>query len=215
VLATTSPGPGVIVNPAGPVPAGVSQARLRATLGGGQVRVMSGAPGLYQAELRSPSAPSLQTATNGQLAVVDLRAPNQRGLIARNRGSDWTVRLSTALPWRLDLEGGALTTDLDLRQLDVREVHVDTGISRLAIRLGEPAATVPVNVQVTAGLVDLDLPRSVDCTVRVVGLALADVSGQGLVKQGDEWRTPNLPSPRRYDIVVRASAGARVRLRRR
>ncbi len=127
-------------------------------MGGGQLRVGPGAPGLYAAELRGPGQPSAQVTTADDLAVLDLRSPSQRGVLARNRGNDWRVQLNTSLAWQLDVSAGAVTADLDLRALNLRRVTFQSGVSRLAVRLGDPAAEVPVDLQLSTGLVDLYLP---------------------------------------------------------
>jgi hypothetical protein len=213
VLSLSSPSAGVIVKRSAPVPAGAAQALLRVSLGGGQLRVDPEATGLYEADLRSPAEPSAQVTTSGRLAVADLRAPAQHGLLARNRGNDWAIRLSTGLPWRVEVEAGAVTADLDLQQLDTRGVKVTAGVSRLAVRLGQPAAQVPVDLQVTAGLVDVYLPRSAACELRVSGVSVDDFGQQGLVRQGGVWRTPGGTDPDRFVVHLRIGGG-RVRLHR-
>ncbi len=215
VLSLSAPGPAVNVAEGAPVPAGADQALLRVALGGGQLRVGPGATGLYDVQRRSPAPPAAGVSTSGSVAMVDLRVPGQHGLLARNRGSDWSARLSTSLPWRVEVEAGALTADLDLRDLDVRAVGVDAGISRLAVRLGQPVRQVPVDLQVSAGLVDLYVPRSADLEIRVDGLALNNFGAEALSrpKGATGWRTRSTAGPGRYLVTVRISAG-RVRVHR-
>ncbi len=124
VLSVSSPGAGFISTESAPVPAGTDSAVLRTSQGGGQLRIDAGSVGLYQAELRSPGTPSARVSNSGKQAVVDLRGPAQHGLLARNRGSDWGIRLNSSVPWRVEAEAGALTGDLDLRELDC-EIRVD------------------------------------------------------------------------------------------
>ncbi|HEV2873001.1 MAG TPA: hypothetical protein VG409_16475, partial [Actinomycetota bacterium] len=151
VLSLSSPDPAVTTEPSAPVPPGAARAELRASMGGGQLRVEPGAPGLYAADLRGPGEPSAQVTTADDLAVLDLRSPSQRGVLARNRGNDWRVRLNTSLDWQLDVSAGAVTADLDLRALDLRRVTFQSGVSRLAVRLGDPAVEVPVDLQLSTG----------------------------------------------------------------
>jgi hypothetical protein len=212
VLSLSSPSGGVIARRNAPVPSGASSAVLRASLSGGQLRVGPGATGLYQAELRGPGTPAAEV-SDGRVAVVDLRAPTQHGLLARNRGNDWVVQLSSGLPWRAEVNAGALTADLDLQRLNVRGVRVESGVSRLAVRLGQPAAEVPVSLQVSTGLIDLYLPRGSAAEVRVDGLAVNDFGQQGLTRSGGAWRTPNAGQADRFTIDIGISGG-RLRLHR-
>jgi hypothetical protein len=212
VLSLSSPDPAVTVNPNEPVPPGAARAELRASMGGGQLQVGSGAAGLYSSELRGPGRPSVQVTTARDLAVLDLRSPSQRGVLARNRGNDWRVQLNTSLDWQLDVSAGAVTADLDLRDLDLRRLTFQSGPSRLAVRLGDPAVEVPVDLQLSAGLVDLYLPRTATVEIRVDGLSVDNFGDEGLDRGADAWRAEG-SSTGRYLIRVRAS-GARLRLHR-
>ena len=212
VLSLSSPEPAVIVNSSQPVPSGAARAELRASMGGGQFRVAPEADGLYEAELRGPGRPSIQVTTADDLAVLDLRSPAQRGMLARNRGNDWRIQLNTSLAWQVDVSAGAVTADLDLRQLNLRKVSVQSGVSRLAVRLGDPAAEVPVDLQLSTGLVDLYLPKSATVEVRVEGLSVDNFRAAGLTHDADRWRAEGSGTGR-YLVRVRSS-GARVRVHR-
>ncbi|HZD00898.1 MAG TPA: hypothetical protein VFA46_12120 [Actinomycetes bacterium] len=213
VLAVSSPGGGFSSTVSAPVPAGTNQALLRVSEGGGQLRIDQGAIGLYDAELRSPGRPAAEVSTSGKVAVVDLRSPAQRGLLARNRGSDWGLRLNSGMPWRIQAEAAALTGDLDLRRLDVRRLDLEAGISRLAIRLNQPSVQVPVNIRISTGLVDVYLPASSACQVRVEGPALNNFSSVGFTEQNGVWRTGDPERNDSFKIDVHL-AGGRVRVHR-
>jgi hypothetical protein len=213
VLSVTSPGAGFISTLSAPVPAGSDSAVLRTSQGGGQLRIDAGAVGLYQVELRSPSPPAAGVSTSGKLAVVDLQEPAQHGLLARNRGADWGIRLNSSMPWRVQAEAGALTGDLDLRELDVRGVAVEAGISRLAVRLNQPSTRVPVNLQISAGLIDFYLPKSAAVQIKVDGPALNNFGSQGLENRDGAWRSTGTTTRGALVITVDLTAG-RVRIHR-
>jgi hypothetical protein len=213
-LSLSSPEPAVAVQRSADVPAGATKALLRASLGGGQLRIEPEAPGLYTADLRGPGQPSEQvTITEAEEAVLDLRGPVRRGLLARNRGNDWSVRLTTGLPWRVEVDAGAVTADLDLRQLDLRGVSVESGVSRLAVRLGQPVARIPVDLRISTGFVDVYLPRAAACEIRVDGVSIDNFRRQGLIREGGVWRTGDAVRADRYVINIRSTA-ARIRLHR-
>jgi hypothetical protein len=201
VLSLSSPPPAVSATSSQPVPAGAARADLRASLGGGQLRVQPEASGLYSAELRGPGQPEAQVTTANDLAVLDLRSPAQRGMLARNRGNDWRIQLNTSLAWQVDVAAGAVTADLDL-----------SGVSRLAVRLGDPAAEVPVDLQLSTGFVDLYLPASATVEVRVDGLSIDNLRDQGFTRDAGAWRAPGSGTGR-YLVQVRATA-ARIRVHR-
>jgi len=213
-LSLSSPEPAVQVQRSADVPAGATKALLRASLGGGELRIDPEAPGLYTADLRGPGQPSEQvTITEAKEAVLDLRGPVRRGLLARNRGNDWSVRLTTGLPWRVEVDAGAVTADLDLRQFDLRGVSVEAGVSRLAVRLGQPVARIPVDLRISTGFVDVYLPRAAACEIRVDGFSIDNFRQEGLVREGGVWRTGDAGRADRYVFNIR-STGARIRLHR-
>jgi hypothetical protein len=212
VLSLSSPTAAVSVTSSQPVPPGAARADLRASLGGGQLRVQPEASGLYSADLRGPGRPEAQVTTARNLAVLDLRAPTQRGMLARNRGNDWRIQLNTSLAWQVEVTAGAVTADLDLRELNLRGVKVQSGVSRLAVRLGDPAAEVPVDLQLSTGLVDLYLPASATVEVRVDGLSIDNLRDQGFTRDADAWRAQG-SGDGRYLVQVRATA-ARIRVHR-
>jgi hypothetical protein len=212
VLSLSSPDPAVTDVSRQPVPSGAARAELRASMGGGQLRVEPDTPGLYAAELRGPGQPSTQVTTARDLAVLDLRSPPQRGMLARNRGNDWRIQLNTSLAWKVDVSAGAVTADLDLRRLSLRGVTVQSGVSRLAVRLGEPAAEVPVDLQISTGFIDLYVPRSATVEIRVDGLSVDNFRDEGLTRDADLWRAEGSGTGRHL-IRIRTS-GARLRIHR-
>jgi hypothetical protein len=212
VLSLSSPDPAVIDESSQPVPPGAARAELRASMGGGQLRVEAEAPGLYAADLRGPGRPSTQVTTADDLALLDLRSPSQRGVLARNRGNDWRIQLNTSLAWQVDVSAGAVTADLNLRRLNLRGVTVQSGVSRLAVRLGDPAAEVPVDLQLSTGLVDIYLPKTATVEVRVEGLSVDNFRDQGLTRDADLWRAEGTGRGRHL-IRIRTS-GARLRIHR-
>jgi hypothetical protein len=134
-------------------------------------------------------------------------------MLARNRGNDWRIQLNTSLAWQIDVAAGAVTADLDLRRLNLRGVKVQSGVSRLAVRLGGPAAAeVPVDLQLSTGFVDLYLPRSATVEVRVDGLSIDNLRDQGFTRDADAWRAEGTGTGR-YLVQVRTS-GARLRVHR-
>src|SRR5919107_4386394 len=104
VLSLSSPSPAITATPSEPVPPGAGRAELRASMGGGQLQVDSGATGLYESDLRGPGQPETQVTTANDLAVLDLRSPSQRGMLARNRGNDWRIPLNNSLAWQRDAD---------------------------------------------------------------------------------------------------------------
>lgn len=206
-LAATPPGPLDSVQVRESVPPAVSQGTFRAAMGNGRLHVGPDSPGLVDADLRSAGTPSVTTATRGGTAVVDLDAPSQRGLLARNRGSDWNAKLTAALPWEVQVDTGVATADLDLQQLNVTAAQVTTGAARVAVRLGQPAApATTVDVDMAGGTLDLYLPREAGVELRAGGLAVRDLGGRELTER-DGALVAEGTSGARHEIDASLGAG--------
>jgi hypothetical protein len=210
VMAASPPGSLARITARAAVPPGAAEGTLRATMGNGQLRVGPGGPGLFEAELLSSGRSQSGVTTNGSVAVVDLRAPAQRGLLARNRGSDWSVALATALPWRLELDADTVTGDLDLQRLNLHAARIDVGLSRLALRFGAPAARTRVDVRLAGGLVDIYLPRTAALELELRGPVSTDFGGRDLRRSGHVWRSGGNPA-RAYVVAIDSGPG-RVRV---
>jgi len=119
------------------------------------------------------------------------------------------VRLSPALPWALDVHGGAEHLDADLTGLDIRSVAFHSGAAHLRLVLGKPTVTTTIRL---TSVKDLRVERPADVPVRLeIGKGATKVRlddrwfgavGGGLVEQssrpftGDHW----------YQVIVSGSA---------
>jgi hypothetical protein len=90
-----------------------------------------------------------------------------------------TVRLGPAVPWALDVHGGAEHLDADLTGLDVRSVAFHSGAAHLRLALGRP--TEPTVIRLTS-VKDLRLERPADVPVR-----LEIAKGATKVRHDDQW----------------------------
>jgi hypothetical protein len=133
------------------------------------------------------------------------------------KGGDWTKRWFGGDEWRLTLAPavgcsivmnmGVGSADLDLRDLDVRELSVDSGPSWLTIRLpdrGDFSATITVGV---GGLV-LEIPESMAARIRVQrGLAVLEIpprfEGADDLYVTDDWES----SESRVDLSIDVPVG--------
>jgi DNA-binding MarR family transcriptional regulator len=79
------------------------------------------------------------------------------------------VTLCGAIPWALDLRGGAAEMDVELSDLTLAEMTMNGGASRVDFHLGRPAGTVPLRIRGGASRVTIRRPAGVPVRVRVTG----------------------------------------------
>lgn len=118
------------------------------------------------------------------------------------------VRLSPAVPWALDVHGGAEHLDADLSGLDMRSVAFHSGAAHLRLVLGHPAG--PMTIRLTS-VKDLHVERPADVPVR-----LEIAKGATKVRLDDRWfgavggglveRTSSSTTDVGYHVIVSGSA---------
>jgi DNA-binding MarR family transcriptional regulator len=85
----------------------------------------------------------------------------------RKRNADLT--LTSAVPWSIDIVGGANKLAADLRSLDLRTFDVTGGADSLRLSVGQPRGEVPIRIMGGANKVRIERPIGVATRVTVDG----------------------------------------------
>ncbi|HKV57702.1 MAG TPA: MarR family transcriptional regulator [Ktedonobacteraceae bacterium] len=96
---------------------------------------------LYQARFEGP-VPDVKT-KNG---VVSIRYPRRLWVLGGGEQRSAEVTLSTAIPWRIAIQGGAAEIIADLSRLDLAKLGVDGGLSMIHLELPAPSGVVPIRI---------------------------------------------------------------------
>jgi DNA-binding MarR family transcriptional regulator len=120
------------------------------------------------------------------------------------------VTLCGAIPWVLDIRGGAAEMDVELSALALAEMNMTGGASKVDFRLSHPVGTVPLRIRGGASRVTIRRPADVPVRVRVSGglsrLTLDSrrlaSSGAGTVRDTPGYET----AADRYELVVEGGA---------
>jgi hypothetical protein len=121
------------------------------------------------------------------------------------------VALNPSIPWELEFRHGVTQLDADLREVDVRSVAIQSGISHAVLRLGRPSGTVRINM--ASGVGHLDLRRPAGTPVRfavdgaigsltIDGNTLGAVGGR-LRRESPGWHD----AANRVDVVLVGGVG--------
>jgi DNA-binding MarR family transcriptional regulator len=154
-------------------------------------------------------------------AVPEVKA--ERGTITvryprRPRLLDWRHRaaeiaLSAAVPWRVEVRGGASEITAELGGLDLTGLAIQGGASMIRVELPEPTGTVPVRIAGGASGVTVRRPAGVAARVHLKGwathLTFDDQIVDATMGSDARLQSPGYDdAPRRYDIEVSGSASA-------
>jgi DNA-binding MarR family transcriptional regulator len=169
------------------------------------LRAASGMDDLYHARFEG-EAPK----TKVEGASVTFRYSRRFGGIFDRRGHPGEVTLNAAVPWEVEVRGGAYKVEADLGGLELSSLVLKGGISHLDLTLPEPSGVVPVRLSGGASKVDIRRPAGVEARLNVKsGAATLTFDEQSFDALGGKVR---LQSPGyhgatdRYEIEVSGGA---------
>lgn len=120
------------------------------------------------------------------------------------------VVLNAAVPWDVEVTGGARRLSVDLEGAHVRSLVVGGGASDVVVSLGHPDGTVPVRIHGGVSKVVLRRPPGAPVRVRIRSgasrLALDDLYF-GSVGGETRWQSPDFAAAEdRYDLEIMGGA---------
>ncbi len=136
---------------------------------------------------------------------------DERVVVRRLRGSQrGEIEINPAHPWRVQVQGPTWNTLLDLRGVNLREVQLDSGATKVECLLPRPRGVVPIHV--SGGVVRVTLKRIPGTPV------VADISSGAVQIRLDDFH-PRLPfgdshwetagaaqAPDRYELHISGGA---------
>jgi hypothetical protein len=171
-VALSPPAHGLQVGPAtSSAPLGSTRSgRLQIELGAVQLDVHadSSISDLYQARFGYPSGQAPQVQVDGGTVSVRGAGSSSFGFVPTLRRTA-SITLNGSIPWDVQVGGGASQTRLDLRDVDLRSLTVDSGASHLDVRLPSPKDTVQVQISGGASDVTITRPSPIPVQARISG----------------------------------------------
>lgn len=132
-------------------------------------------------------------------------------IVRRLRGGGvGEIELDSRRPWRFRVQAPTWNTVIDGRDLDVRQIHVDSGATRLECFLPPPRGIVPIHV--SSGVVDVAIHRARGAAMTAVvhtgavRVRLDDYSAKVVVADV-HWETPGASGAAdRYELDISSGA---------
>jgi DNA-binding MarR family transcriptional regulator len=168
------------------------------------VRAGDGMADLYQARFEGP-VPEVK-AKDG---VVSIRYPRRLWMLSGGERSA-EVTLSTAIPWRITVKGGASQVDAELGGLDLAGLEVSGGMNIVRVELPAPSGVVPVRISGGASEIRVQRPAGAAARVHLKGWVsyfIFDDQSFGDVGNDVRLQSPGYEGAgQRYEIDVSSSA---------
>jgi hypothetical protein len=119
------------------------------------------------------------------------------------------LTLSGRVPWAIKARMGMSDVVADLQELELTDLEISGGVSRLEIKLPRPKAAVPVRIGAGASNLELIRPAGVPVRVRIGGGASKLAIDDFRVGAGGktDWQSPDYDLVEgRYDVEIGAGA---------
>jgi DNA-binding MarR family transcriptional regulator len=160
---------------------GLRQARLLFRSGAQELRLRAGRPSsdLYHARFEGATP---------QVRVRDGRVLVQyRGISFDRRRRVATMNLNPTIPWEIEVVGGVVKVEADVREIDLRGFDLAGGSERIQLELGQPKGEVPIRILGGLKILRLERPTGTALSLLVQGGARRiEFDGRTLGPKGGE-----------------------------
>jgi hypothetical protein len=191
---------------------GAGRAEIELKHGAGELLLGAGAGADMLAEGEFGGGLRYEAARRGDLLDVEMKMAVEPAAFLNwaPSGYDWDVRLNPSVPTVLKCETGASKSTLDLRDLQVTELKLETGASTTEVTLPASAGYTRVKVQSGAARVDIRVPGGVAGRIKTSGVLASMVVDETRFPGFDNrYQSPDYDSARnKVEIEVETGVGA-------
>ena len=186
-------------------------ARIKLDHGAGRLNIQAGAASTEL--LNGAVGAEVETSTRFEADQVQVMLRNSPHFWAWYPGEslDWDIHLNGEIPLSLKIDSGASSSTLDLTDLKVVDLDIDTGASSTEVNLPANAGNTHVDIDSGASSLNLRIPTGVAARIRVKsGIASVNVDSNrfqrldgGLYQSADYATAAN-----RADITIDTGVGS-------
>jgi hypothetical protein len=190
---------------------GANQASLKLNHGAGRVMVNAGAPAgqLLSGTFAGGVKQRAHLAGERLDAHIEANPMIFPPFLSGWQGLEWNIHLNRDVPLTLRLETGASQSELDLRDLMVTDLRVNTGASKTDLTLPANAGLTTVRVELGAASLDMLVPQGVAARIRSEsGAAAIEIDRTRFPYSNGIYESPEYSSAQnKVDIMIQAGAG--------
>jgi hypothetical protein len=197
---------------------GASEAQITISHAAGRFQLQGGAAADHVVEGRFTGGLLHRESRGGDRLEVDMRVRGEGVATAllpwkwpTTRGAEWMVHLNETIPLDLKIEGGASDNRIDLTDLKVRDLRLETGASATKLTLSSNAGYTRAEVTCGAGTVEIRVPPGVGARIRArssLGEAKVDRGRFPAVSPG-VYESPDYETAaNKVELTVEASLGS-------
>ncbi len=101
----------------------------------------------------------------------------------------WDLSINRTVPAKIKMETGASDNYLDLRDSQLKELHLETGASTTEIYLPEKAGRTKIHIESGASTIKIHVPEGVAAKIKIGGLIGKTIDTKRFKKEGEVYRS--------------------------
>ncbi|MCK9281841.1 MAG: toast rack family protein [Melioribacteraceae bacterium] len=174
----------------------ISSARMTISTGAGRLNIEGGSTGLISGDAKGNLAGyDFIVNTYDSTAEVDIDYENNHfNIFHGDTKNDLLLKLNNKPLWDITLNVGAINGKLDLSDLSINRLELNTGASKLFVKLGDKAALSEVHLEMGATSFELHVPSNVGCKISTESV-LSSNDFKDFIKKGKHtYETENYNS---------------------
>jgi hypothetical protein len=141
---------------------------------------------------------------------VRLRPSRQFWVWWPGENMDWNICLNRDIPLKLKIDSGASASVLDLHDLKVTDLDIDTGASTTELTLPANAGNTHAEIDTGASSVKITVPAGVAASIRIKsGIASVNVNSRFASLGSGSYQSDDFASSaNRLDLAISAGVGS-------
>jgi hypothetical protein len=194
---------------------GTQKAKVQFNHGAGRLTITGGAASTNLIEGTFSNGVEHSSRQVGDLLTVDLKVPSNSFFFfpfswGAGYGHDWMVRLNPDVRLAVDLHTGANDARLDLSNLQVTDLRLQTGASSTDVNLPIQAGYTRVEVESGAASVTLRVPEEVAARIKASGgLSEISVDQNRFPRTGNGYQSADYDTAaNKVDILIETGVGS-------
>lgn len=173
--------------------ANVEEGELKLDLAGTNFSLDSSSNYLVYATFKNFSIKnSIQEENGGKKEYIVFQQKHPAGFNFNSNNEDCNFKINNAIFWDMDIDAGAINGSMDMSDLKVRNLKLDTGAANMKLIFGDKCSSMNAAIEGGASNIETYIPSSVGVKIRMeTALSGNNLNELGWTKQGHDYISPN------------------------
>jgi hypothetical protein len=189
---------------------GAASAFIKLDHGAGRLALRSGAGSGEILNGTFGNGLNYKSRMEGSRLEVKLRTSQQPWAWWPGESLDWDINLNGDIPLSLKIDSGASASILDLSDLKITDLDIDTGASSTELTLPANAGNTHVDIETGASSLKVTIPVGVAANIRIKsGIASVNVNSRFPRLDGGMYQSSDFSTAsNRIDMTINAGVGS-------